>query len=124
MPYAGELAARLYYDDSCGPCRLLARASAGLSRHRLIATPLAAPAADDALGALPPEVRHAYAHLVTADGLLTGEMLAVPLLGVALGPRIESAVRRLPPVVRAVKGLYVRLWEYRRTRGCASRAGS
>lgn len=124
MPYADDRAARLFYDDACGPCRLLAHASEGLSRHRLVATPLTAPEAEARLVGLPAEVRYGYAHLDTGPAIRTGEDLAAPLVGLALGPTWQRVVQRHPPLERALRRIYVQFWEYRRTRGCAApRAG-
>jgi hypothetical protein len=120
MPYLTDRTARLFYDESCGPCRLLARAAEGISGHQVVATPLTGAAADHALGGLPSERRFAYAHLATGTSLLTGESLTTPLVGLTLGPRAERIVRRLPPVERSLRWAYDRLWEYRRTRGCAA----
>jgi hypothetical protein len=122
MPYASDRAARLFYDDSCGPCRLLARAAEGVSRHHVVATPLTDASADRPLGALPYERRYGYAHLATGGPVLTGAALTTPLVGVTLGPRAEAVVRRLPPVERSIRWAYERLWEYRRTHGCAARS--
>ena len=122
MPYPADRSARLFYDDSCGPCRLLAHAAEGVSRHHVVATPLTAPSADRALGGLPSERRFGYAHLATGDALLSGGALTTPLVGATLGPRVEALVRRIPPVERSIRWAYEHLWEYRRTRGCAARS--
>ncbi len=121
MPYAGDRAARLFYDETCGPCRLLARASEGLSRQKLVATPLSGASADDRLADLDPESRYAYAHLDSGSQLRTGEAITAPLVGLTLGPTWERVVRGVPPVDRSLRRLYLWLWDYRRTRGCAAR---
>lgn len=121
MPYAADRTARLFYDDSCGPCTLLARAAEGVSHHHVVATPLAAPAADPELGRLSPEARYGYAHLATDGTLLTGEAIATPLVGLAIGPALGRLVRRAPPIDRSLRWLYGRLWEYRRAHGCGAR---
>ena len=120
MPYALDRSARLYYDDSCGPCRFLARAAETVSRQRVVATPLEDRAADRDLRQLSAEARFGYAHLAGRGELRTGEELVVPLVGLALGPTWERVVRRVGPVDRALRWGYVRLWQYRRTKGCVA----
>jgi hypothetical protein len=124
MPHATDRSARLFYDDSCGPCRLLARAAERASRHRLEAIPLDSPAADATLRGLPPETRYAYAHLETGRDLRTGADLATPLFGLSFGPTWERVVRRVPYLERSLTRAYARLWNYRRTRGCAAGAST
>jgi hypothetical protein len=120
MPYLADRSARLFYDDSCGPCRLLARASESLSHHRLTATPLDDPVAEGSLGSLSTEDRFAYAHLARGSELRTGEALVLPLVGLALGERWERFARRLPGLERGLRRVYGGLWEYRRAHGCAA----
>ncbi|HTT16343.1 MAG TPA: hypothetical protein VMH49_03155 [Thermoplasmata archaeon] len=120
MPYVGERDVRLFYDASCGPCRMLARASEQLSRHRLEAIPLDAPAAEPELRHLSAELRYGYAHLGSRSGLRTGDAIAVPLLGLTLGPTWERLARRVPLLGRSLEGLYRRLGRARRTHGCAA----
>ncbi len=119
MPVAADRAARLFYDDACGPCALLARTAEGVSRHRVQATPLTSPEAETRLAELSPTDRFSSAHLEDGAGLRSGADLATPLVGLALGPRWAELLRRLPPADRALRAAYRRLWEYRRTRGCA-----
>lgn len=120
MPHVDDRAARLYYDDGCGPCRFFARAAAGVSHHRVEAIPLDARVADGELGALPSEARYGYAHLASGDGLRTGEAIAVPLLGLAFGSSWERVARHAPFVDRALREMYRRAWESRRARGCGT----
>jgi hypothetical protein len=120
MPYAGDRSARLFYDDACGPCRLLARATEQVSRHRVVATPLTSPVANVRLDGVPPEARYGYAHLDAVGGLRTGEAITAPLVGLTLGPTWEGVVRKVPPLDRAMRRAYLWFWEYRRTRGCAA----
>jgi len=122
MPYLDDRAARLYYDDGCGPCRFFARAAAGVSHHRVEAIPLNAGPADGELGHLSEETRFGYAHLVSNSGLRTGESIAAPLLGLTLGSSWERVARRAPFVDRVLRGLYRRAWESRRARGCGADA--
>jgi hypothetical protein len=121
MPYVGERAARLFYDDACGPCRFLARAAVGVSRHRIEATPLDAAAADEPLGALSPETRYGSAHLSLDGALRSGDSVPAPLLGLTLGASWETVVRRVPFLDRSLRRFYLRLWTARRTRGCGAR---
>ena len=120
MPSSTDRAARLFYDDACGPCRLLARAGETVSRHRVVAAPLSAGDADVRLVGLSAETRFGSAHLDAGAELRTGDALAVPLVGLTLGPYWERVVRRVPPAERALRRTYRWLWEYRRTRGCAA----
>ncbi len=120
MPYPGDRAARLFYDDACGPCRLFARASEAVSHHRVVAAPLSGSDADARLAGLSAEARFGSAHLDAGRDLRTGDALALPLVGLTLGPRWERIVRRIPPAERALRRAYLWLWEYRRTRGCAA----
>lgn len=120
MPYADHRAGRLYYDESCGPCRLMARAAEGLSGHQLTAVPLAAQAAEEELRDLAEEDRFGSAHLVNESGRHTGAALTTPLLAYTLGPSVSRIVAGVPFLDRAMKGFYHRLWSYRRTRGCAA----
>jgi hypothetical protein len=122
MPYASDRSARLYYDDLCGTCRFMARATEAVSRQRVVATPLAAPAADRDLEHLPPEERYGAAHLARGGALRTGEALLEPLVGLALGPTWERVVRRVPPLQRALTWAYVRLGEQGRGHGNAASA--
>lgn len=122
MPYAADRAARLFYDDSCGPCSVLARAAAGVSRHHVVATPIAAREADPDLERLPTETREAYAHLARGHDLWSGEAIAAPLVGATLGPTFERVVRRSPPLDRSLRWIYLRLWNYRRLHGCGARS--
>ncbi len=124
MPYASDRAARLFYDDGCGPCRLFARAAEAMSHHRLAAVPLDAPGAEPLLGRLDPGTRFGYAHLAAGDRLSTGEALTLPLLGLTLGPTWEEFARRVPRLGRYLEGLYRRFWAARRTRGCGGRPAS
>lgn len=122
MPVASDRSVRLFYDESCGPCRFVARAAQAASRRRVVATPLDSPLANETLGALNSETRYAYAHLAREDELRTGEALVGPLVGLTLGRSWEKVVRRVPPIDRALRWIYRSLWEYRRTRGCGARA--
>jgi len=121
MPYLADRSARLYYDDSCGPCRFLARAAEGMSHHRVEAVPLGAPAADVELGALPVETRYGSAHLSIDGALRTGDGVPVPLLGLTLGPRWEQVARKVPIADRALRSTYVRLWKVRQRSGCGAK---
>ncbi len=120
MPLLTDRSARLYYDDSCGPCRLLAHASEAVSRHRVVATPLDSPDAERALGALPRERRFGSAHLERAGELRSGDALTSPLVGLTLGASWEQVARRVPVVDRLLRRLYLGFWRYRRERGCAA----
>ena len=122
MPYASDRSARLFYDDACGPCRFAARTAQAVSRHRIVATPLAAELADEELGPFTEEERFSSAHLAVGGRLLSGDALTVPLLGLALGPTWERVARAVPTVHRTLVRTYRRLWEYRRTHGCAARS--
>jgi hypothetical protein len=122
MPYASDRSARLFYDDSCGPCRLLARTAEAVSHHRVVATPLDAPSADGELGRMDPGLRYGYAHLAVGRELRTGEQLTVPLVGLALGTTWERVIRTVPPLDRSLRWAYLRLWGYRRTHGCGARS--
>ncbi len=123
MPDLGDRVARLYYDDSCGPCRLLARASEGVSHHRLRATPLDAPAATSDLARLSEEERYGSAHLLEGEALRTGADITTPLVALTLGPTAGRLLERIPPARRAVRWIYVRLWTHRRVHGCAAPSG-
>lgn len=120
MPAIEDRAARLFYDDACGPCTVLARAAEGVSRHRLVAVPLAGPEADVRLGGLAPELRFGYAHLEDGTALRTGSSAATPLVSLLSGGLWARLTERLPPLDRAVRSVYDHLWEYRRSRGCAA----
>jgi hypothetical protein len=122
MPYASDRSARLYYDDSCGPCRFMARATEAVSRQRVTATPLAAPTADGELQHLSSEQRYRFAHLATGGALRTGEALLAPLVGLTLGSTWERVVRRVPPLDRALRWGYVHLGQYRHAHGHAASA--
>jgi len=121
MPDPADRTARLFYDDTCGPCSLLARATEGVSRHRVLATPLGDVAADGVLGGLPSEQRYASAHLASDGALWSGDAIAAPLLGATFGPTIGRIVRRSPPLGRSVRWAYLRLWRHRQTHGCGAR---
>jgi len=121
MPYLGDRAARLYYDDGCGPCRLLARAAEGASRHRLVSTPLASATADRDLAALSPEQRFGSAHLLTSEGLRSSERMPLSLLGVVAGPTVQRVVERVPWLGGSLRRAYTYLWTARRDRGCGAR---
>ena len=121
MPYAGDRVARLYYDDGCGPCRLLARAAEGASRHRLVSTPLSSPSADRDLAALSPEERFGSAHLLGSEGLRSSERMPLSLLGVVAGPTARRVVERVPWLDGSLRWAYQYLWTARRARGCGSR---
>jgi hypothetical protein len=120
VSYLEDRSARLYYDSSCGPCRLLARAAEGMSHHRLNAIPLESPGAAADLSDLSTEDRFGSAHLVTGSTRLTGADLATPLVRFALGARLARVVASAPPLDRSLRWVYVRFWNYRRTRGCAA----
>jgi hypothetical protein len=122
MPYLGDRSARLFYDDSCGPCRFFAEVTAGVSRHRVTAIPLEAPAATAALGDLPSETRYGYAHLVTEGARRTGEEITVPLVGLTVGRTGARVVRGVPFLERALRRMYLRAWQRRRARGCGTPA--
>jgi len=122
MPSLDDRAARLFYDDSCGPCRFAAHATEALSRHRVLALPLADPSADRTLGHLSSEDRFGYAHLAIGGVLRTGETIPVPLVGLTLGRRWERVFRQVPPLADSLRWAYLRLWEARRARGCGTRA--
>ena len=87
----------------------------------MVATPLATPDMDAGLAHLPSEDRFGYAHLATPSGLRSGASLVVPLVGFTLGPTWERVVHQMPPVERALRRAYVRLWSYRRSHGCGAR---
>jgi predicted DCC family thiol-disulfide oxidoreductase YuxK len=120
MPLLTDRSARLFYDDGCGPCRLLAQASQAVSRHRIVATPLDAPSADLALDGLSQEERFGSAHLERAGELRSGEAVAAPLVGLTLGASWERVVRRAPFLDRSLRRLYLAFWRHRRDRGCAA----
>jgi hypothetical protein len=120
MPYADERAVRLYYDSSCGSCRLLARAAEGVSHHRVDAVPLDAPVADRELRDLSSQDRFGSAHLVSSTTRHSGSDLASPLVSATLGPAVGRVVAGTPPLERSLRWLYNRFWNYRRTRGCAA----
>ncbi len=120
MPDLGERAVRLYYDASCGPCTLLARASEGISRHRLEVTPLDAAQAATELKGLTEEARFGSAHLVRDGTVWTGAKLTTPLVALAFGPSAGRLLHRIRPAEDALRWAYVRLWTYLRTRGCAA----
>lgn len=122
MSAASDRSARLFYDDTCGACRLFARAAEGASRRQLVAIPLSNPDADTELNALPTEVRNGFAHLMRDGQLRTGEALASPLVRLIVGPRLGRALGRVPFVDRSLRGVYRRLWEFRRSHGCGGRA--
>lgn len=124
MPHASDRAARLFYDDGCGPCRLFARAAEAMSHHRVAAVPLDAPDAEPLLGLLDPGTRFGYAHLAAGDRLSSGEALTLPLLGLTLGPTWEEVARRVPRLARSLERLYRRFWAVRRTGGCGRRSTS
>lgn len=121
MPYASDRSVRLFYDDSCGPCRVLARPTEAVSRHRVVPTPFTTPSAGRELQHLTSEVRYGYAHLAAGGSLRTGHAFAARLVGLALGPTWESVVRRVPPLERSLRWVSLRLWEDRRARGCGAR---
>lgn len=124
MSYVSDRAARLYYDDGCGPCGLLARAAEEMSGHHVLATPLTAPLAERDLGELEVEGRLGYAHLLAGDRRWTGADLTTPLIGYLFGPRAEATVRRIRPLDRALAWAYGRLWQYRRLHGCGASSRS
>jgi len=124
MPFDAERHARLYYDESCGPCGLLASSVAGLSRGRVAPVPLAAPSADAELADLSSEQRFDAAHLIDAGGRTTGAEIVPALVGLTFGPAAERAVDRIPPFGRSLKWLYRRFWSYRRRHGCAAGPGA
>jgi len=120
MPYLVDRAARLYYDDACGPCRLLARTTEGVSRGRVVATPLAGPEADGALGGLSETTRFGSAHLASEGAVRSGGELVAPLIGLTFGRRWERVVRGVPPLERSLRSLYLRLQAARNSRGCGA----
>ncbi|HYB63359.1 MAG TPA: hypothetical protein VEE86_02935 [Thermoplasmata archaeon] len=120
MPYLADRAARLYYDDACGPCRLLARTTESVSRHRVVATPLVGPAADTALGGLPETTRFGSAHLASGGAVRSGGELVAPLVGLTLGRSWERVVRGAPFLERSLRSLYLRLQTARNSRGCGT----
>lgn len=118
MSYLEDRSARLFYDRACGPCRFLAQAAEGTSRHRLVASPLDSSVADEVLGSLPAETRYGYAHVAKDGAIASGEGVVAPLVGLTLGPAWERVVRRVALLDRALTRTYRVLWEYRRAHGC------
>ena len=124
MPYLNDRSARLFYDDSCGPCRFLARATEGLSRHRIVAIPLDSSAASDELGALPAETRYGSAHLSVGGTLRTGEAVPTRLIGLTVGETWGRVVERVPWIDRSLRRIYLQFWNARRTHGCGAHSMS
>ncbi|MGP8074137.1 MAG: hypothetical protein ACLP74_03820 [Thermoplasmata archaeon] len=120
MPYAEDRVARLYYDRGCGSCSFFARAAEGTSHQRLVAVPLDAPDAERDLGDLADGVRYGSAHLVTGAGRETGSDIVTPLARLVLGERVARVYGRVPFLDRSFRRVYIRFWNYRRTRGCAA----
>jgi predicted DCC family thiol-disulfide oxidoreductase YuxK len=118
--FARTRPARLFYDGGCGPCTFFARASQGLGRGRIEIVPLASTDADRDLGALAPEVREGSFHLLSEDRLVSGENALVPWLSLAVGRTMAQGVAHVPPARWIVVQVYRRLWEHRRTHGCAA----
>jgi hypothetical protein len=120
MPYADDRVARLYYDRGCGSCSFFARAAVGTSHQRLVAIPLDAPDAQRDLGDLADTERYRSAHLVTAASRETGSDIVTPLAELVLGARMARLYDRIPFLDRSLRRVYLRFWNYRRTRGCAA----
>lgn len=114
--------ARLFYDARCGRCTVFARAHQWSSRSRLRAVPYDGAEARSALGDLDEATRFAYAHLVDDDGRRSGSAIMTSLVGLVLGPTAERAVTGVPPLGGGLRWMYDRLWNYRRTHGCAAPA--
>ena len=112
------VAARLFYDDGCGPCRFFARASVGVGLGRVRMLPLRSPEADRDLRGLRAEEREGSFHLLTTRGLSSGEAALLPWVRVTLGPHLAEVIARAPPFRRTLVGVYRLLWEHRRTHGC------
>ena len=114
--------ARLFHDAGCGPCTVFARAHQWASRSRLRAVPYDGAEARSALGDIEEETRFAYAHLVDTGGRRSGAAIMTSLVGLVLGPTAERVVTRVRPLGAGLRWSYDRLWDYRRTHGCAAPA--
>ena len=101
---------------------MFARVSEWASRSRLRALPYDGPEATRELGDLDDELRFAYAHLVDARWRCSGSAIMSPLVGLTLGSTGERVVTRVPRIDRVLRWVYDQFWNFRRTRGCASRA--
>lgn len=116
--------ARLYYDAGCGPCSLFARISEWASRSRVAALPYDGEDAARELADVEAEARFTSAHLLDDRGRHSGAEMMAPLFGMTLGRTGERVLARVPAVDRSLRWMYLRFWNYRRTRGCAARAAA
>jgi predicted DCC family thiol-disulfide oxidoreductase YuxK len=108
----------MFYDASCGPCTLWARAFEWLGRGSLQIDPLASREADRELRGMPEQVRYSAFHLLRDGEVRTGTDALGPLLGVTLGPSAECLITRVSPGRWAARAVYQALWEGRRRYGC------
>lgn len=117
---AGSAPARLYYDPSCGPCTFFARVNEWASRAHVRALPYDGKEASRELAGMSDALRFSYAHLVDPWGRRSGSEIMVPLLGLTFGGAAERTASQVPAIDRALRWIYDRFWNYRRTRGCAA----
>lgn len=110
----------LFFDARCGPCTFFARVTRGLCRRPIQILPLDGPEADRVLGAMALDVRFGSFHLVTEGETRSGSG-AMPLwAGLIAGGSGRRLAERAPPVERALRFAYLRLWRYRNRHGCSS----
>lgn len=120
MSIDAERRSRLYFDPSCGPCRLFATAVEGAGHGRIEAVPFDGRAAEVDLSALAPEARFGSAHWVEAGARRSGDDIVPPLVRATLGPTAAHLVDRAPVLDRSLRRLYRWFWRAREKSGCGT----
>ncbi len=116
MPYDAERHARLYYDASCGSCRLVANATQALSHGRVHIAPLDSEPATADLGSVSESDRYGSAHLIVGGRRRDGEEIVLPLVRVTFGPTAARLIARCPPIGRSLAVVYATVRRHRRCR--------